>query len=152
MTETAQSAPAEAQTAARLEVADLHAWYGESHILHGANFHVGRGEVVPIVIPHAQFGLVLGVFGHKAVDHSGQGSTGIDGFVVAVNFGVGKESFAAGLADGAIIEVFRLPLDQHIADVKDHGLDLRHGLPLYGYFGLTVERRGRQGNRFFYQL
>ena len=28
-----------------LAVKDLQAWYGESHILHGINFHVNEGEV-----------------------------------------------------------------------------------------------------------
>ena len=28
-----------------LEVKDLNAWYGESHILHGVNFEVREGEV-----------------------------------------------------------------------------------------------------------
>ena len=32
-----------------LEVKDLHAWYGESHVLHGANFHVDEGEVVTLL-------------------------------------------------------------------------------------------------------
>src|SRR5216110_3608844 len=32
-----------------LEVKDLHAWYGESHILHGVNFHVDEGEVVTLL-------------------------------------------------------------------------------------------------------
>ena len=32
-----------------LEVADLQAWYGESHILHGVNFSVGEGEVVTLL-------------------------------------------------------------------------------------------------------
>jgi branched-chain amino acid transport system ATP-binding protein len=32
-----------------LEVADLHAWYGESHVLHGVNFHVDEGEVVTLL-------------------------------------------------------------------------------------------------------
>ncbi len=32
-----------------LEVKDLHAWYGESHILHGANFHVNEGEVLTLL-------------------------------------------------------------------------------------------------------
>jgi branched-chain amino acid transport system ATP-binding protein len=34
---------------ALLSVADLHAWYGESHILHGMNFVVGEGEVVTLL-------------------------------------------------------------------------------------------------------
>jgi len=32
-----------------LRVADLHAWYGESHILHGMSFSVGEGEVVTLL-------------------------------------------------------------------------------------------------------
>ncbi|WJF91482.1 ABC transporter ATP-binding protein [Paraburkholderia bonniea] len=32
-----------------LEIADLHAWYGESHILHGVDLHVKRGEAVTLL-------------------------------------------------------------------------------------------------------
>jgi branched-chain amino acid transport system ATP-binding protein len=32
-----------------LSVKDLRAWYGESHILHGVNFHVEQGEVVTLL-------------------------------------------------------------------------------------------------------
>jgi branched-chain amino acid transport system ATP-binding protein len=32
-----------------LDVRDLHAWYGESHVLHGVNFHVDEGEVVTLL-------------------------------------------------------------------------------------------------------
>ena len=32
-----------------LEVKDLHAWYGESHVLHGVDFHVDEGEVVTLL-------------------------------------------------------------------------------------------------------
>ena len=32
-----------------LEVADLHAYYGESHVLQGVSFHVGQGEVVTLI-------------------------------------------------------------------------------------------------------
>jgi branched-chain amino acid transport system ATP-binding protein len=32
-----------------LRVRDLHAWYGESHILHGMSFEVGEGEVVTLL-------------------------------------------------------------------------------------------------------
>jgi branched-chain amino acid transport system ATP-binding protein len=34
---------------ALLEVVDLHAWYGESHILHGVDFEVRQGEVVTLL-------------------------------------------------------------------------------------------------------
>ena len=32
-----------------LEVTDLHAYYGKSHILQGVNFHVGSGEIVSLL-------------------------------------------------------------------------------------------------------
>ena len=32
-----------------LRIEDLHAWYGESHILHGVNFSVNEGEVVTLL-------------------------------------------------------------------------------------------------------
>ena len=32
-----------------LELRDLHAWYGESHVLHGVNFTVHEGEVVTLL-------------------------------------------------------------------------------------------------------
>ena len=32
-----------------LQVADLHAWYGESHVLHGVDFAVDSGEVVTLL-------------------------------------------------------------------------------------------------------
>ena len=42
--------PAAASAAAPLlEVRDLHAWYGESHVLHGVSFEVGEGEVVTLL-------------------------------------------------------------------------------------------------------
>src|SRR5438876_10553474 len=34
---------------ALLSVADLNAWYGDSHVLHGAQFEVRRGEVVTLL-------------------------------------------------------------------------------------------------------
>ena len=32
-----------------LDIQDLHAWYGESHILHGVDLRVGKGEVVTLL-------------------------------------------------------------------------------------------------------
>ena len=32
-----------------LEIKDLQGWYGESHVLHGVNFHVDEGEVVTLL-------------------------------------------------------------------------------------------------------
>ena len=33
----------------QLQVSDLHAFYGESHILHGVDLVVGRGELVTLL-------------------------------------------------------------------------------------------------------
>ncbi|SMH27616.1 ABC transporter ATP-binding protein [Mesorhizobium australicum] len=33
----------------RLDVRDLHAWYGESHVLHGMTLNVGAGEIVTLI-------------------------------------------------------------------------------------------------------
>jgi branched-chain amino acid transport system ATP-binding protein len=41
--------PDGAPAASLLSVRDLHAWYGESHILHGAAFDVAGGEVVTLL-------------------------------------------------------------------------------------------------------
>ena len=32
-----------------LKVQDLHAWYGESHVLHGVGFEIGEGELVTLL-------------------------------------------------------------------------------------------------------
>ncbi|MBN8972549.1 MAG: ABC transporter ATP-binding protein [Xanthobacteraceae bacterium] len=45
---TAPDAPAKAG-APLLEIRDLQAWYGESHVLHGINFEVKTGEVVTLL-------------------------------------------------------------------------------------------------------
>ena len=36
-------------TAPLLETAGLHAWYGESHVLHGVDLHVNEGEMICIL-------------------------------------------------------------------------------------------------------
>jgi branched-chain amino acid transport system ATP-binding protein len=39
----------DASAQASLAVADLHAWYGESHVLHGVSFEVRQGELVSLL-------------------------------------------------------------------------------------------------------
>ncbi len=38
-----------AETVPLLDVRDLHAWYGESHVLHGMTFSIRKGEVVTLL-------------------------------------------------------------------------------------------------------
>jgi branched-chain amino acid transport system ATP-binding protein len=51
MADISTAAPASSSATAKtvLEVRDLQAWYGESHILHGINFNVKEGEVVTLL-------------------------------------------------------------------------------------------------------
>src|SRR6478609_7938070 len=51
MADTLTAAPASSSANAKtvLEVRNLEAWYGESHILHGINFDVNAGEVVTLL-------------------------------------------------------------------------------------------------------
>ncbi len=63
---------------ALLSVGDLHAWYGESHILHGVEFEVRRGEVVTLlgrngVGKTTTLKSIMGMVGHR------EGSVRLDG-------------------------------------------------------------------------
>src|SRR5215831_5671636 len=49
MAEAALRTPQQETAGALLRVGDLHAWYGESHILHGMSFAVGEGELVTLL-------------------------------------------------------------------------------------------------------
>lgn len=52
MTTMAEEKPAagnEGKTEKALEITNLHAWYGESHILHDLSISVNRGEVVTLL-------------------------------------------------------------------------------------------------------
>src|SRR6187551_1192783 len=51
MTELTMADPVTSAGAGKpvLEINDLQAWYGESHILHGINFNVRPGEVVTLL-------------------------------------------------------------------------------------------------------
>ena len=49
MTAEAQAPIENMQNLEMLRVQDLHAFYGESHILHGVNFDVKRGELVTLL-------------------------------------------------------------------------------------------------------
>src|SRR5215831_14461018 len=49
MAEAALRTPQQETAGALLRVGDLHAWYGESHILHGMEFAIGEGELVTLL-------------------------------------------------------------------------------------------------------
>jgi branched-chain amino acid transport system ATP-binding protein len=49
MTDPAARLTPEVEADALLAVRGLHAWYGESHVLHGVDFEIGSGEVVTLL-------------------------------------------------------------------------------------------------------
>jgi branched-chain amino acid transport system ATP-binding protein len=49
MADASTSAAAPAGSSPLLAVNDLHAWYGESHVLHGVSFEVREGELVSLL-------------------------------------------------------------------------------------------------------
>ena len=53
-----------------LQIKDLHAWYGESHILHGVGFEIGRGELVTLLGRNGAgktttLKSIMGIVGHR---------------------------------------------------------------------------------------
>ena len=46
-------------SALALEIHDLHAWYGESHVLHGINLSVRHGEVVCLLGRNGAVGMAI---------------------------------------------------------------------------------------------
>ncbi|MBL8324450.1 MAG: ABC transporter ATP-binding protein [Rubrivivax sp.] len=72
-----------------LQVTDLHAFYGKSHVLHGVNFHVAGGEIVALLGRNGSgrsttvktiMGLVEGA---GAVAFAGQPILGLEPFEIA---------------------------------------------------------------------
>ena len=56
-----------------LEVADLHAYYGKSHILQGVDMHIDAGEVVSLLGPQRRRPLH-----HGQGDHGRGAAAGLD--------------------------------------------------------------------------
>jgi branched-chain amino acid transport system ATP-binding protein len=88
MREAAEIKPAGA--AALLSVRDLHAWYGESHILHGVSFEVREGEVVTLLGRNGAgktttLKAVMGILPARrgAIVFAGQSLTGLPSYRIA---------------------------------------------------------------------
>ena len=129
-----------------LQVANLHAWYGESHVLHGVDFVVNRGEVVTLLGRNgagrtSTLKSILGMVGRRS------GSIAING-VEAVNlpsyriarFGIGYCPEERGIfASLSAEENLLLPPQVHPG-----GLSVDE---IYEMFPNLKERRASQGTR-----
>ena len=129
-----------------LEVKDLHAFYGESHILHGVNFTVNRGEVVTLLGRNCAgrtttLKSILGLVGRRtgSVMINGTESSKLPPHKIA-HLGVGYCPEERGIYSSLSCEEnLLLP-----PKVRDGGMSLDE---IYGMFPNLLERRSSQGTR-----
>ena len=129
-----------------LEVKDLHAFYGESHILHGVNFTVNRGEVVTLLGRNGAgrtttLKSILGLVGRRtgSVMINGTESSKLPPHKIA-HLGVGYCPEERGIYSSLSCEEnLLLP-----PKVRDGGMSVDE---IYGMFPNLLERRNSQGTR-----
>jgi branched-chain amino acid transport system ATP-binding protein len=133
-------------SAAMLQVSGLHAFYGESHILHGVDFEVSRGEVVALLGRNGAgrtttLKALLGLVGRRtgSVTINGQEAIGLPPHRIA-RLGVGYCPEERGIyASLSAEENLLLP---PVLDAA--GLSLED---IYTLFPNLKERRATQGTR-----
>jgi branched-chain amino acid transport system ATP-binding protein len=136
-------------TAPALEISDLHAWYGESHILHGVNMQVGQGEVVTLLGRNGAgrtttLRAVLGLTGSRrgSVRINGTESIGLPTFRIA-HLGVGYCPEERGIFASLSCEE-NLLLPPAIGGALGGGMSLAE---IYDMFPNLQERRHSPGTR-----
>ncbi len=129
-----------------LRVTDLHAFYGESHVLHGVDFAVGQGELVTLLGRNGAgrtttLKAILGLVGKRSgsVMINGSESVGLAPYKIA-QLGIGycpedRGIFASLTAEENLL----LP-----PAVRSGGLSVDE---IYEMFPNLKERRGAQGTR-----
>jgi branched-chain amino acid transport system ATP-binding protein len=141
--------PPEPSVQPLVQVEDLHAYYGKSHILHGVSLSVGRGEVV-------------GLLGRNGVGKS----TTLKSIIGLVGARQGRVLFEGRAVTGmpahklARIGIAYVPEDRRIFRLLTVMENLRTGLDrdgvsesrrrqlldkVYGYFPVLAERRNQHG-------
>jgi len=129
-----------------LEISDLHAWYGESHILHGVNMNVRQGEVVTLLGRNGAgrtttLRAILGLTGSRkgSVRINGTESAGMPTFRIA-HLGVGYCPEERGIFSSLNVEENLLFPPQ----VQQGGMSLDE---IYKLFPNLLERRRSQGTK-----
>lgn len=129
-----------------LDVRDLHAFYGESHILHGVNFSVSKGEVVTLLGRNGAgrtttLKAILGLVGRRTGVIEVNGIDVIDFSTHRIaHLGVGYCPEERGIyASLSCEENLLLP-----PKVRDGGMGIDE---IYGMFPNLKERRTSQGTR-----
>jgi branched-chain amino acid transport system ATP-binding protein len=131
-----------------LEVADLHAWYGESHILHGISFSVDKGEVVTLLGRNGAgrtttLRAIMGLTGARkgSIKINGHESIHLPTYKVA-HLGLGYCPEERGIfASLSTEENLMLP---PMVSKTDRGMSIEE---IYEMFPNLAERRHSQGTR-----
>ena len=145
MLEQAQST---AKGTALLGVKDLHAWYGESHILHGVDLTVHRGEVVTLLGRNGAgrtttLRAIMGLTGRRtgSIRIGGHETIGMSTHKIA-HYGVGYCPEERGIFSSLSCEE-NLLLPPLVGNAKDAmSID-----EIYSMFPNLKERRTSQGTR-----
>jgi len=132
-----------------LQVADIHSYYGKSHILHGVSLEVGRGEVVGLLGRNG-VGKSTTLKAIAGIVHPSAGRVSFDGRPISAlpahriaRLGIGyvpEERRIFRLL--TVIENLRTGLDRHGVDKakKEALLD-----KVYTYFPVLADRRRQAG-------
>lgn len=133
-------------SSALLNIHDLHAFYGESHILHGVNLSVSKGEVVTLLGRNGAgrtttLKSILGLVGRRTgtIELNGTNVIGFPTHRIA-HLGVGYCPEERGIYSSLSCEE-NLLLPPKVGD-GGMGVD-----EIYGMFPNLKERRGSQGTR-----
>ncbi|KAA0888611.1 ABC transporter ATP-binding protein [Pusillimonas sp. ANT_WB101] len=136
-------------TANALEIKDLHAWYGESHVLHGINLEVANGEVVTLLGRNGAgrtttLRAILGLTGDRkgSIRVQGTESINLPTYRIA-QLGIGYCPEERGIFAGLSCEE-NLLLPPVVGDTLGGGMSLAE---IYEMFPNLEERRHSPGTR-----
>ena len=131
---------------ALLSVKDLHAWYGESHILHGMSFDVAEGEVATLlgrngVGKTTTMRAIMGILSQRkgSIRFAGEETVGLPSNAIAKR-GIAYCPEERGIFSSlSVKENLLLP-----PKIRPGGLGLDE---IYGLFPRLKERSGSQGTK-----
>ncbi len=136
-------------TTPALEISNLHAWYGESHVLHGVNLNVRKGEVVTLLGRNGSgrtttLRAILGLTGSRkgSIRIQGTESIHLPTYRIA-HLGIGYCPEERGIFAGLSCEE-NLLLPPVVGDTLGGGMSLAE---IYDMFPNLEERKHSPGTR-----
>ncbi|MYN13674.1 ATP-binding cassette domain-containing protein [Pusillimonas sp. TS35] len=136
-------------TTRALDIKDLNAWYGESHVLHGITLHVDKGEVVTLLGRNGSgrtttLRAILGLTSERSGSVRIQGTESIDLPTYRIaHLGIGYCPEERGIFAGLTCEE-NLLLPPVVGDTLGGGMSLAE---IYAMFPNLHERRHSPGTR-----